>query len=94
MKIKTFYGVLLLLLAINISSCGSKGPESALMSPEQIEKSMEKDKKQKAKAGNKAQKESYKRYWGAQSKEAKKSIKENAKRQKRIARKRNKGKAH
>ncbi|MDG1429776.1 MAG: hypothetical protein P8P87_12925 [Crocinitomicaceae bacterium] len=89
MKIKTIYTTLLLLLAINLISCGSKGPDNALMTPEEIEKSLAKDKKKKAKAGKKAQKEAYKHYWSLQTKEAKKSIKKNNRRQKKAARKRN-----
>ena len=94
MKIKTLYTILLLFIGLSLASCGSKGPDSALMSPEQIEKSLEKDKKKKAKAGKKSQKEAYKRYWSLQTKEAKKSIKQNEKRSKRVARRRKKGKPH
>ena len=89
MNIKTIYTTLLLLLAINLMSCGSKGPYNALMTPEEIEKSLAKDKKKKAKEGKKAQKEAYKHYWSLQTKETKKSIKKNNRRQKKAARKRN-----
>ncbi len=88
MKIKTIYTTLLLLVSLNIISCGSKSPSNALMTPDEIEKSLAKDKKKKAKAGNKAQKEAYKHYWSLQTKEAKKSIKKNDRRQKKAARKR------
>lgn len=88
MKIKTIYTTLLLLVALNLMSCGSKSPSNALMSPEEIEKSLAKDKKRKGKAGKKAQKEAYKHYWSLQSKEARKSIKKNDRRQKKAARKR------
>ncbi|MFT5860158.1 MAG: putative small lipoprotein YifL [Flavobacteriaceae bacterium] len=94
MKIKTLYTILLLFVGLNFASCGSKGPASALMTPEQIEKSLAKDKKKKAKAGKKASKDAYKHYWSLQSKDAKKSIKRNDRARKRVARRRNKGKPH
>ncbi len=89
MKIKTFYTAFLLLLALNLTSCGSS-KDSGMMSNEQVQEQLAKENKNKAKAGKKLQKEAYKNYWRSQSKQARKSIKENARRQKRIARHRKK----
>lgn len=90
MKIKTFYSVFLLLLALNLSSCKSSS-DTGMMSPEEVTAQLEKKNKVKAKSAKKAQKEAYKRYWSAQTKEARKSIKRNNKRAKRLARHRKKG---
>ena len=89
MKIKTFYTVFLLLLAINLSGCKSAS-DTGMMSPEEVTASLEKQNKQKAKAAKKSQKEAHKRYWSAQSKAAKKSIKRNDRRAKRLAKHRKK----
>ena len=90
MKFKTFFSLFLLLLTLNLSAgCGSR-KNDALMSNEEVQAQLQKKEKVQAKAAKKAQKEAYKRYWNAQSKQARKSIKENAKRQKRMARHRNK----
>ena len=86
MKFRTFLSLFLLLLTINLSAgCGSR-KNDALMSNEEVQAQLEKEGKVKAKAAKKAQKEAHKRYWNAQSKQARKSIKENLKRQKRMAR--------
>ena len=90
MKIKTFYTVFLLLLALNLSSCKSSS-DTGMMSPDEVTAQLEKQNKKKAKSAKKAQKEAYKRYWSAQTKEAKKSIKRNKRRAKRLARHRKKG---
>ena len=89
MKIKTFYTVFLLLLAINFSSCKSSS-DTGMMSPDEVTAQLEKKKKKQAKAAKKLQKEAYKNYWRAQSKEARKSIKRNKRRAKRLARHRKK----
>ena len=85
MKIKTFYTLLLLLLALNLSSCKSSS-DAGNLSPEEVTARLEKENKVKAKSAKKAQKEAYKRYWSAQTKEARKSIKRNKRRAKRLAR--------
>lgn len=85
MKIKTFYTLLLLLLALNLSSCKSRS-DAGNLSPEEVTARLEKENKVKAKSAKKAQKEAYKRYWSAQTKEARKSIKRNNRRAKRLAR--------
>ncbi len=84
MKIKTFYTVILLSLAINLGSCKSSA-DSGVMSADEVTTQLQKQNKQKAKAAKKSQKEAYKRYWNAQSKEARKSIKRNKRRAKRLA---------
>lgn len=90
MKVRTFYRVLLLFLAINLLSCGSKNPAATPLTVEQAEKEMAKKKKKQAKLAKREQKKAYKHYWSLQTKEAKKSIKKNRKRQKRIAKRRKK----
>lgn len=89
MKIKTFYTILLLLLAVNFTSCKSSS-DTGMMSPEEVTAQLEKKKKKQAKAAKKLQKEAYKEYWSKQSKEAKKSIRRNKRRAKRLARHRKK----
>jgi hypothetical protein len=89
MKIKTFYTVFLLFLALNLSSCKSSS-DSGMMSPEEVTAQLEKKNKVQAKAAKKAQKEAHKRYWNAQTKEARKSVKRNHRRAKRLARHRKK----
>ena len=89
MKIKTFYTAFLLLLAMNFSSCKSSS-DSGMMSPEEVTAQLEKKKKKEAKAAKKLQKEAYKVYWSNQTKEARKSIRKNNRRAKRLARHRKK----
>ena len=89
MKFKTFFSILLLFLAVNLSSCKSSS-DSGLMSPEEVTAQLEKENKKKAKVARKLQKEAHKRYWNAQTKEARKSVKRNKRRAKRLARHRKK----
>ncbi|MFK7786147.1 MAG: hypothetical protein AB8B56_13580 [Crocinitomicaceae bacterium] len=90
MKIKTFYTVLLLLLAINFSSCKSSS-DSGVMTADEVTAQLEKKNKKQAKANKKLKKEAYKAYWSNQTKEARKSIRRNNRRAKRLARHRKKG---
>lgn len=91
MKIKTIYTILLLSVLAMSYSCGSARPDKTPGSVEEAEKQLAKQQKSQQKIAKKEQKIAYKRYWGAQSKQAKKSIKANKKAQKRIARNRKKG---
>ena len=86
MKIKTIYTIILLLAALNVTSCGSTNPSKTPTTIEGAEKLLAKKRKKQAKASKKAQKAAQKRYWRAQSKSARKSVKKNNRRQKRIAR--------
>lgn len=77
--------VLLLFIWIAVS-CGTKNPSNTPGTVEAAEKELAKRDKAQQKQAKKAKKEAYKHYWSLQSKEARKSIKQNLKRQKRIAR--------
>ena len=87
MKIKTFIGLLLLLLMFTpqIQSCSPKIGETA-SSVEEATAILAKQAKAKSKIAHKAKKKAYKAYWKSQSKQARKSIKRNNRRQKKIAR--------
>jgi len=87
MKFKTkLFGVLLLSI-ITLSNCGSKSPDKNPASVEEAEKQLAKDAKKSGREAKKAKKEAYKRYWNAQSKEARKSVERNARNQKKRTRK-------
>ena len=88
MKIQTIIiGVLLFTLTIGFQSCKSSDlPPSDF----EVQKELAKEKKKKARAQTKIKKEEYKRFWSMQTKEAKKSIRKNKRRQKKAARKRKK----
>jgi hypothetical protein len=90
MKFKTIFSVFLLLIAFSFQNCASskqiKNPESV----EEAEAQLAKKAKADAKVAKKGKKEAQKRYWSMQSKEAKKSVKKNLKRQKKIAKQKNK----
>lgn len=88
MKIITIYSILLLSLGATLSSCGSTRPDKTPETVEEAEKLLAKNQKKSGREARKAQKEADKRYWSLQSKEAKKSVKQNLKRQKKAARKR------
>lgn len=92
MKIKTLIPlILLLLLVVPLTNCGTPKLGETAASVEEAEKILAKQAKVKNKAAKKEKKKAYKRYWKMQSKEAKKSIKRNHRRQKRIARAKKRG---
>jgi hypothetical protein len=86
MKIKTNYAIVLLLFSFGLANCGSSRPDKTPSTVAEAEKLMAQKQKKQARAAKKAKKQAYKIYWKAQTKEAKKSIKLNNRRQKRIAR--------
>ena len=86
MKFKTIFIVLLLFLSGLTESCVGSKVQKTPSTVEEAEKILAAKQKKQAKANKKAQKEAHKRYWNAQTPEARKSIKKNKKRQKRIAR--------
>ena len=86
MKIKTNYPIVLLLFALSLTNCGSSRPDKTASTVAEAEKLMAQKQKKQAKSAKKAKRKAYKLYWKAQTKEAKKSIKLNKRRQKRIAR--------
>lgn len=87
MKIKTlFAGLLLLFLFFQITGCRTPKVGETAATVEEAEKILAKQAKVKSKAAKKEQKKAYKHFWKLQSKEAKKSIKRNKRRQKKIAR--------
>ena len=86
MKIKTIFHLLLLFLILTIGSCASSGPGKTPASVEEAEKMLAKQDKERTKQAKKEQKEAYKRFWAMQSKDARKSIKQNKRRNKRLAR--------
>ena len=90
MKIKTFIGLILLLLIFTtlVQSCSPKVGETA-SSVEDATAILAKQAKAKNKIAHKAKKKAYKAYWKSQSKTARKSIKRNNRRQKKIARAKN-----
>lgn len=88
MKIQTIIiGLLLFTLTLGFQSCKSSELPT---SDYEVQKQLHKEKKKKARAQKKIQKEEYKRFWSMQTKEAKKSIRKNNRRQKKAARKRRK----
>lgn len=85
MKYLTLKIVSVLLLSV-LFACGSKNPANTPGTVEAAEKELAKRDKAQQKQAKKAKKQAYKHYWSLQTKEAKKSIKKNLRRQKRIAR--------
>ena len=86
MQIKTIFFCLLLLSGASISSCASTATSAGKKtegSVANVEAQRAKEKKKQDKINAKAKKEAEKRYWSMQSKQAKESIKRNAKRNKR-----------
>ncbi len=90
MKFKTIYSILLLLCLSMNTGCGSTKPSKTPATVEEAEKQIAKQQKKSSREAKKVQKEAEKHYWSLQSKEAKKSVKQNLKRQKRITRHRKK----
>ena len=78
--------ILLLQLTLLLVECKAPKDSSGATSVEQAEELLAKEQKKKSKIAKKEKKRAYKNYWKMQSKTAKKSIKRNAKLQKRIAR--------
>lgn len=78
--------IFVLLFVSVLFSCGSKNPGNTPSTVEAAEKELAKRERIQAKEAKKAKKAAYKHYWSLQSKERRKSIKKNLKRQKRIAR--------
>ena len=89
MKFKTIFTVLLLLSFVTLTNCASQGPGKTPATVEEAQKLYEKEKKKKKKIASKEKKAADKRYWNLQSKEAKKSIRKNRRRQKKLARQQN-----
>lgn len=88
MKIQTIIiGLLLFTVTLGVSSCKSSDLPP---SNDEIQAELSKDKKKTARAQKKIKKEEYKRFWSMQTKEARKSIRKNNRRQKKAARKRRK----
>jgi hypothetical protein len=86
MKIKTqFIVFLLLVFSLTLSNCASLKPGQTPGSVEEAEAVLAKQAKKNSKEAKKAQKAAYKHYWSLQSKEARKSIIQNKKRNKRMA---------
>ena len=90
MKIKTIFSAFLLLIAFSLTDCASSKVGKNPASVEEAEAALAKKRKKEGKAAKKAKKESEKRYWDLQSKETKKSVKKNLKRQKKIAKQKKK----
>lgn len=89
MKFKTLYLILLLsFTGILTFGCGVPKLGETPATVEETEKLLAKEQKKKNKIAKKEQKAAYKRFWSMQSKEARKSIKRNKKRQKKLARQR------
>jgi hypothetical protein len=82
--------VLVCLLPIFYSCKSSKAADDTPATVEEATKLLNKQNKKKAKKARKAQKQAYKEFWARQSKEARKSIKRNKHRQKRIEKARRK----
>ena len=85
MKIKTICATLLLLFASLQTGCASSGPGKTPATVEEAEKQIAKKQKKSAREAKKVQKEAYKRFWKMQTKEARKSIKKNERRQRKLA---------
>jgi hypothetical protein len=88
MKFQTIFGTLLLFCTLNITSCGASKAGATGGSVAEAEEIMAQKNKAKQKEAAKAKKASHKRYWSLQSKAAKKSVKKNLKRQRKLARQR------
>jgi len=88
MKISTI--ILYLLLCISLLSVQSCKSTAIPESNEDIQKELARKRKKEARAQKRLKKQEYKHFWSLQSKETKKSIRKNKRRQKRIARKRRK----
>lgn len=86
MNIKTFLLLLLLLGASTLPSCSSTQPGQTPATVEDAEKMLAKQAKAKSKQAKKETKAAQKHFWSLQSKEARKSIKKNKRRNKRLAR--------
>jgi gas vesicle protein len=86
MNIKTFLQVLLLFGILSLQSCSSTKPGQTAATVEDAEKMLAKQAKANAKQAKKDTKAAQKHFWSLQSKEAKKSIKKNKRRNKRLAR--------
>lgn len=87
MKIKTFFGLLLLLIiGLTSTSCGTPKVGENPSSVAEAEEILAKKAKKQSKIAKKEKKKAYKIYWKKQSKEARKSVKRNAKRQRKLAR--------
>jgi len=86
MKFRTIFHTILLLSALTMTNCGSIGAEKNPTSVAEAENQLAKNNKKSNRRGRKAQKEAEKRYWGAQSKQTRKSVKKNKRRNKKIAR--------
>lgn len=86
MNIKTFLILLLLLGLSTVQSCSSTQPGQTPATVEDAEKMLAKQAKANAKQAKKDTKAAQKHFWSLQSKEAKKSIKKNKRRNKRMAR--------
>ena len=90
MKIRTFFHLFLLCVALNSAACRSTGPEGAPATGEEAEKQLAKKHKKEAKASKRELKKAKKEYWKRQTKAARKSVKRNERRQKKIMRKQRK----
>jgi DNA-directed RNA polymerase subunit F len=87
MKIKTLFGFLLLLfLVFNSTSCGSAKVGENPATVAEAEEILAKKTKKQNKIAKKEKRKAYKAYWNKQSKDAHKSVKRNAKRQRKLAR--------
>ena len=87
MKIKTFLQLILLLyITFLLVQCKTSKEVTVALSAEEAEEFLAKEQKRKDKIAKKQKKLAYKSFWKMQTKTARKSIKRNAKRQKRIAR--------
>lgn len=84
MKFKTIYTILLLLSFVTLTNCATvgKNPETV----EEAQKLLAHQEKKQNKINRREKKKVDKRYWSLQSKDAKKSIRKNRRRQKKIAR--------
>gem|GEM_PF-675174 len=90
MKIRTFFHLFLLCIALNSAACRSSAPGNTPATVEEAEKQMAKKAKADGKASRREAKKSKKAYWARQSKAARKSVKRNEKNQKKIARQKRK----
>ncbi len=69
MKVRTFFQLILLFTALNITSCRSSSPENTPSSVEEAEKQMAKKEKKQAKASKREMKQAKKAFWKLQRSE-------------------------
>ena len=86
MKIQTFFYTCLLLLTFQLTACRSASPDKAPATVEEAEKQLAKKRKKEAKASKRELRKAKKEFWKRQSKTARKSVKKNARRQRKIER--------